>query len=100
MSKRKIINGGNGYVEKLDDGTSRSVVATPAGTRVTRHRNGESWPEHPQVSGIQSVAGSIVGGGNPRVTIKTSTGESVDLTRRADGSVDERVHRDGSSEPK
>jgi hypothetical protein len=24
----------------------------------------------------------------------------VDLTRRADGSVDERVHRDGSSEPK
>lgn len=99
MSKKKITNVGNGYVERLDDGTSRSVVATPAGTRITRHRDGESWPEPPHLLGIESVAGSKVGGGNLRVTIKKCTGETVDLTRRADGSIDERVHRDGSTEP-
>lgn len=100
MSDKKITRGGNGYVEKLGDGTSRSVIATPAGTRVTRHRGGESWPENPQAIHIESVAGSVVGGGNPRVTVKKTGGETVDLTRRAGGSLDEQVHRDGFTKPK
>ena len=100
MSNKKITRNGNGYVEKLGDGTKRSIVATPAGPRVTRHDGGKSWSENPQALGIEGVNGSTVGGSNARVTVKQTGGEVVDLTCRAGGSIDERVHRDGSTKPK
>jgi hypothetical protein len=97
MSKKKIGRGGNAVVEALGDGTKRSITQTPDGPRVTRHQGGVSFPEDPAALGIKAVRRSVVGGGNDRITVEMSDGQAVDLTRRGDGSTDERIHLGGAT---
>ena len=97
MSKRKIGRDGNTIVRDMGDGTKISFTQTPAGIRANLHNGGDTQPVDPAAFGVSGIHGSTVGGDRPRVTLATTDGQAIDVTIRGDGSIDERIHTDGST---
>lgn len=100
MGKQKLGRDGSTVVRELDDGTKVSFTRTPDGLRANLHDGGVTRPVDPRAYGVDSMGTSRVGPGHARATLGTTNGESVDVTRRGDGSIDEQIHDGGSSRKK
>src|SRR5262245_50442482 len=99
MGKREPSRDGRAVVEDLGGGRTLCVTMTPAGLRANLSEAGSTRPVDPRDYGISGLKTSAPGGGARRVTILTTSDQAIDVTRSADGNVDEVVH-DGSSSRK
>ncbi len=93
----KVGKGGTAVVLELSKKHTLSLQITPAGPRAHLNEDGNTRSVDPRAFGVLSTEQSTVGGGNPRITIQTTQGTSVDFTKRDDGTTDTVEHEHGSS---